>query len=238
MPASGTLYYSHDLDPRVAVAVARHLDALLRFVRVEPMGRDREMFRPINPSTRVPVLVEPGLALWETGAIAMRLAARHAPAFRPPERREEVMMRVGWSAHHFTHWAGGLYFERIVVPRDVARGPDEARGAAAEAGLAPFAAVLDAAPGRAGVAGGRGADLRRFPRGLGAARCRAGPDPAGGVRERARLACAAGADEGLVRSLRRAGLDTQGRAQASISPSSNGPIFCLSRRPSAETRIE
>ncbi len=43
---------------------------------------------------------------------------------------------------------------------------------------------------------------------------------------------------GPIRS--RAGLRRrpQGVAQASISPSSNGPIFCLSRRPSPETRIE
>lgn len=145
MAASDTLYYSHNLNPRVAVAVARHVGAPLRFVRVEPMGRDRDMFRPINPNTRVPVLVEPGLTLWETDAIAMRLAARYAPAFWPQERREEVMMWVSWSAHHFTHWAGVLYFERIVVPRHFARGPDEALAAAAEAELAPFTAVLDAA---------------------------------------------------------------------------------------------
>ena len=47
MPATDTLYYSHNLNPRVAVAVARHLDAPLRCVRIEPMGRDREMVRPI-----------------------------------------------------------------------------------------------------------------------------------------------------------------------------------------------
>lgn len=144
MPQPDTLYYSHNLNPRVAVAVARHLDAPLRFVRVEPMGRDREMFRPINPNTRVPVLVEAGLTLWETDAIAMRLAGRFAPAFWPPARREEVMMWVSWSAHHFTHWAGVLYFERIVVPRYFARAPDEAVTAAAEAELAPFASILDA----------------------------------------------------------------------------------------------
>lgn len=145
MPATDTLYYSHNLNPRVAVAVARHLDAPLRFVRIEPMGRDREMVRPINPNTRVPVLVEPGLTLWETDAIAMRLATRFAPAFWPQQRREEVMMWVSWSAHHFTHWAGVLYFERIVVPRYFAREPDEALAAAAEAELTPFTAVLDAA---------------------------------------------------------------------------------------------
>src|SRR5690606_40076174 len=89
-PTLGTLYYSHNLNPRVAVAVARHLRAQLRFVRAEPMGRDREAFRAINPNTRVPVLVEPALTLWETDAIAMRLAARFAPDFWPWRRRDDV----------------------------------------------------------------------------------------------------------------------------------------------------
>lgn len=145
MTAPDTLYYSHNLNPRVAVAVARHLRAPLRFVRAEPMGRDREAFRAINPNTRVPVLVEPALTLWETDAIAMRLAARFAPDFWPGRRREEVMMWVSWSAHHFTRWAGDLYFERIIGPRYLSRPTDEAVAAAAQAELAPFAAVLDQA---------------------------------------------------------------------------------------------
>ena len=145
MPIADTLYYSHNLNPRVAVAVARYLGAPLRFVRADPMGRDRDAFRAINPNTRVPVLVEPGLTLWETDAIAMRLAGRFGPEFWPQGRREEVTMWVSWSAHHFTLWGGVLYFERIVVPRHLPRAPDRAAIAAAESELRPFAAVLDSA---------------------------------------------------------------------------------------------
>ncbi|WP_298576377.1 glutathione S-transferase family protein [uncultured Luteimonas sp.] len=143
MQTDDILYYSHHLNPRVAVAVARYLQAPVRLVRVEPMGRDQATFRAINPNTRVPVLVEPALTLWETDAIAMRLSGRFAPGFWPQARREEVMQWVSWSAHHFTHWAGVRYFERIVVPRYFTRAPDEAAIAAADAEFQPFAAVLD-----------------------------------------------------------------------------------------------
>ncbi|MGJ4802796.1 glutathione S-transferase family protein [Luteimonas sp. SDU82] len=154
MPNEDRLYYSHHLNPRVAVAVARYLQAPLRFVRADPMGRDQAAFRAINPNTRVPVLVEQALTLWETDAIAMRLAGRFLPAFWPQERREEVMMWVSWSAHHFTRWAGVLYFERIVVPRYFARAPDAAAVAEAEAELKPFTAVLeDALAGRRWLVG-------------------------------------------------------------------------------------
>lgn len=143
METLGTLYYSHNLNPRVAVAVACHLRAPLDFVRVEPMGKDQAAFRPINPNTRVPVLVEPALTLWETDAIAMRLAARCDEGFWPPARREEVMQWVSWSAHHFTRAADVLYFEHIIVPRYFDRPVDAAAVAAAEADFRHFAAILD-----------------------------------------------------------------------------------------------
>ncbi|TDK22711.1 hypothetical protein E2F46_13195 [Luteimonas aestuarii] len=101
----GTLYYSHNLNPRVAVAVGRYLRAPLDYVRVDPMGRDREAFRPINPNTRVPVLVEPSRSLWETDAIALRLATLLDERFWPAERREEVLQWVSWGGHHFTRAA-------------------------------------------------------------------------------------------------------------------------------------
>ena len=46
------LYYSTNLNPRVAVAVARHLKSPVEFVRASPRDpRYEEAFRPINPST-------------------------------------------------------------------------------------------------------------------------------------------------------------------------------------------
>jgi glutathione S-transferase len=141
--ALGTLYYSHNLNPRVAVAVARHLRAPLEFVRADPMGEDRDAFRPINPNTRVPVLVEPTGTLWETDAIAMRLAGLLDEAFWPARQREEVMQWVSWSAHHFTRAGNVFYTENIIAPRYFGRGPDPRALEQAGADFRTFATVLD-----------------------------------------------------------------------------------------------
>ena len=145
MPAKpiGTLYYSHNLNPRVAVAVARHLRAPVEFVRIEPMGKDQEAFRPINPNTLVPVLVEPGRTLWETDAIAMRLASLLDESFWPSAQCEEVMHWVSWSAHHFTRAGDALYFEHIIVPRFFNRPADQQVVARALVDFHRFAAILD-----------------------------------------------------------------------------------------------
>jgi hypothetical protein len=55
------LYYSTNLNPRLAVAVARHLKSPVEFIRASPRDpRYEEAFRPINPNTLVPVLIESG----------------------------------------------------------------------------------------------------------------------------------------------------------------------------------
>jgi hypothetical protein len=65
------LYYSTNLNPRVAVAVARHLKSPVEFVRASPRDpRYEQAFRPINPNTLAPVLVEGDRSYWETDAIA------------------------------------------------------------------------------------------------------------------------------------------------------------------------
>lgn len=139
----GTLYYSHNLNPRVAVAVARHLRAPLAFVRADPMGRDHDAFRAINPNTLVPVLVEETQTLWETDAIAMRLSALLDDGFWPSDRREQVMQWVSWSAHHFTRAGDVLYFEHIIVPRFFDRPVRQAAVSEAMENFHRFAAVLD-----------------------------------------------------------------------------------------------
>ena len=57
-----TLYYTHNINPRVAVAVARHLNSPVDLVCYEPMGADREAFLPLNPNSLAPLLVEPVVA--------------------------------------------------------------------------------------------------------------------------------------------------------------------------------
>ncbi|HZT04878.1 MAG TPA: glutathione S-transferase family protein [Steroidobacteraceae bacterium] len=112
------LYYSRNLNPRVAVAVARHLEAPVEFVRASPRNPENEpAFRAINPNTLVPVLVEQGRTLWETDAIACRLSALTRPDFWPgADNAPELQMWLSWSAHHFTRAAGVFYWENVIKP--------------------------------------------------------------------------------------------------------------------------
>lgn len=113
------LYYSRNLNPRVAVAVARHLRAPVEFIPASPRNPNSEdAFRAINPNTLVPVLVEPHGTLWETDAIACRLSMVAEPDFWPMgDCAPELQMWLSWSAHHFTRSASVFYWEHVIKPR-------------------------------------------------------------------------------------------------------------------------
>lgn len=103
-----TLYYTHNINPRVAVAVARYLKSPVELIRYEPMGADREKFLPLNPNSLAPLLVEDGKPLWEADAIALRLSRLAGGAFWPDQHAVDIMQWVSWSAHHFTVAGAGL----------------------------------------------------------------------------------------------------------------------------------
>ena len=102
------LYYTHNINPRVAVAVARHLQSPVELVRYEPMGADKDAFLSLNPNSLAPLLLEDGKPLWEADAIAMRLSQLAGGAFWPADHAVEMMQWVSWSAHHFTAAGAGL----------------------------------------------------------------------------------------------------------------------------------
>lgn len=112
------LYYSHNLNPRLAVAVARHLRSPVEFIRARPFHPSQiEAFRKLNPNTRVPVLVEDGRSLWETDAIACRLSELAASNFWRRDREMVEMIRwVSWAAYHLNRAAGEIYFDSVVRP--------------------------------------------------------------------------------------------------------------------------
>ena len=124
-----TLYYSRNLNPRVAVAVARYLKSPVEYVSASPRDpRNEEAFRPLNPNTLVPVLVEDGRSLWETDAIACRLSAIAQSDFWPvQERLPELLQWLSWSAHHFTRAGDMFYFQHIIRPR-FSLGPEDTHG--------------------------------------------------------------------------------------------------------------
>ena len=144
------LYYSHNLNPRVAVAVARHLQSPVEYVRARPFHPAQiEAFRKLNPNTRVPVLEEGGRSLWETDAIACRLAELAGSDFWRRDGSEPQMIQwISWATHHLTHAASVLYFEHVVIPqfpperRPPAAGAAKLEGALQE--FRQFAAILDA----------------------------------------------------------------------------------------------
>ncbi len=113
------LYFSRNLNPRVAVAAAKYLNAPVDYIPASPRHpAHTEAFRPINPNCLVPVLVEDGVSLWEADAIAFRLAQLTRPDFWPghPDAAH-VTMWVSWSALHLNRPGSSFYFHRLVRPQ-------------------------------------------------------------------------------------------------------------------------
>ena len=144
------LYYSHNLNPRVAVAVARHLRSPVEFIRARPFHPAQiEGFRKLNPNTRVPVLEEGGHILWEADAIACRLSSLAGSDFwRKDASEPQMILWISWGTHHLNNAASVLYFEHVVLPQF----PPEVRPSSAGAAkldeatqeFRQFAAILDA----------------------------------------------------------------------------------------------
>jgi glutathione S-transferase len=139
------LYYSHNLNPRVAVAVARYLKSPVEYVRTSPRHPDQvEAFRAINPNALVPVLVDGARTLWETDAIACRLSEISGSDFwRRGEHMAEMIMWISWSAYHLTRAADPLYFYRVVAPTFSDQKPDPALLEEALRDFRNHAATLD-----------------------------------------------------------------------------------------------
>jgi glutathione S-transferase len=137
------LYYTHNINPRVAVAVARHLQSPVQLLRYEPMGRDRDAFLPLNPNSLAPLLVEDGRPRWEADAIALRLSRLAGGAFWPDEHAEDIQMWVSWSAHHFTVAGADLVWHNHTALSWMGP-PDPAVVAGVAKDFHRFAGILDA----------------------------------------------------------------------------------------------
>jgi glutathione S-transferase len=67
------LYFSRNPNPRLVVAVAKHLAAPVSFEWAAPLAPGQaEKYRHLNPSLRLPILAENGGPLWEADAIATK----------------------------------------------------------------------------------------------------------------------------------------------------------------------
>ena len=143
---TSTLYYSRNPNPRLAVAVARHLAAPVAFEWAAPLAPGQaDRFRPLNPSLRVPILAEGAGSLWEADAIACRLSQMQGSDFwRSGVELPDMIRWISWARDHFMRACDIVHFERGTKQRYGLGPVDEV--AVAE-GLSLFhesAAVLEA----------------------------------------------------------------------------------------------
>ena len=109
-----TLYFSRNPNPRLAVAVARHLQAPVTFEWAAPLAPGQaERYRPLNPSLRLPILAEPGGSLWEADAIACRLSQMQGSDFwRSGADLPDMIRWISWARDHFMRACDIVHFER------------------------------------------------------------------------------------------------------------------------------
>lgn len=141
-----TLYFSRNPNPRLAVAVARHLMAPVSFEWASPLAPgEAESFRHLNPSLRLPILAEAGASLWEADAIACRLSQMTGSSFwRSGAELPDMIRWTSWAHANFVRACDAVHFERGTKQR-YGLGPVDASLVAQ--GLERFhesAAILDA----------------------------------------------------------------------------------------------
>jgi glutathione S-transferase len=108
------LYFSRNPNPRLAVAVARHLDASVELEFAAPFAPGQaERFRPLNPSLSLPILVGARERLWEADAIACRLSRSAGSEFwRTGDDEPDMIRWISWGKENFTRACDMVHFER------------------------------------------------------------------------------------------------------------------------------
>ena len=139
------LYYSPNLNPRVAVAVARHLESPVEYVSASPMAPDQqEAFRAINPNTRVPVLTTDTRNYWEADAIACKLSGvARSDFWRTGDSQPEMVMWISWATHHLNRAGDVFYFWRLIAPQFMEFQPEQSVFDEAMRDWRQFIAILD-----------------------------------------------------------------------------------------------
>jgi glutathione S-transferase len=141
-----TLYFSRNPNPRLAVAVARHLGAPVTFEWAAPLAPGQaERYQHLNPSLRLPILAEDGASLWEADAIACRLSQMQGSDFwRIGADLPDMIRWLSWARDHFMRACDMVHFERGTKQRYSLGPVDEAVLAQGLSIFHESAAVLDA----------------------------------------------------------------------------------------------
>jgi glutathione S-transferase len=145
------LYFSRNLNPRLAVATARYLKSPVEFEYASPFSPEqREKFLKLNPNQGVPILVEGAKTLWEADAIACRLSQLAKSDFWPlDDSLPDVIRWISWGYWNFVRACDRVHFERVTKQR---YGIGPVREDQVQSGLDEFAssaAILEQHLGRA-----------------------------------------------------------------------------------------
>jgi glutathione S-transferase len=143
---SSTLYFSRNPNPRLAVAVARHLMAPVTFEWASPLAPgEAERFRDLNPSLRLPILSEATGSLWEADAIACRLSQMTGSNFwRSGAELPDMIRWTSWAHANFVRACDIVHFERGTKQRYRMGSIDETLVARGLENFNESAAILDA----------------------------------------------------------------------------------------------
>lgn len=140
------LYYSRNPNPRLAVAVARYLEASVKLEWAAPFHpKQAAYFKALNPTQRIPILLEGDQPLWEADAIACRLSQMVGSDFwRMGAGMPDMIRWISWGKENFVRACDMVQFE-LGTKRRYGIGPlDTAKLAEGRAGVSEAAAVLDA----------------------------------------------------------------------------------------------
>ena len=136
------LFFSRNPNPRLAVAVARYLEAKVEFEFAAPFAPGQaELFRPLNPNLSLPILTGSWGSLWEADAIACRLSRDMRSDFwRTGDDEPDMIRWLSWGKENFVRACDTVHFERgtkqrygfgPIDPGKVREGTEEFRRAAA-----------------------------------------------------------------------------------------------------------
>ena len=108
------LFFSRNPNPRLAIVVARYLDAKVEFEFASPFAPGQaERYRPLNPNLSLPILVGSGKSLWEADAIACRLSRdARSDLWRTGDDEPEMIRWLSWGKENFARACDIVHFER------------------------------------------------------------------------------------------------------------------------------
>lgn len=140
------LHFSRNPNPRLAVAVARYLGAAVQYEWASPFDPAQSArFRGLNPSLRLPILVEAGTSLWEADAIACRLSMLIGSDFwRMGAEMPDMIRWISWGKANFVQACDMVHFELGTKQRYGLGAVDQGELAKGRALFAEAAAQLDA----------------------------------------------------------------------------------------------